>query len=171
MTGLVAAPKFDALLARGIAMEELQPYQEVELQAFIDLLEARLPLGCRELPGPDMGVDFSRTFFEEPVSFEGFVFPTVFNIKNAIFTNAVSFMGAVFLGPAHFNGCAFTGYAGFAGVDFHGLADFRGTKFAGASGLLSARYLGDVNFGQSEGAWDNKPDYFGSGQKSARENL
>ena len=69
MTGLVDGPRFEALLARGINLAELQPYHEAELQAFIELLEARLPMGCRELPGPDVSVDFSRTSFEEPVSF------------------------------------------------------------------------------------------------------
>ena len=130
MTGLVDAAQFDALLARGIAVSELQPFQESELEAFIATLEARLPADCAGLPGPDQFIDLSSTFFADPVSLAGFVFPSTVKFKNAHFAGRVNFHGAVFLGPAHFNGCVFASEAEFSGAGFHAPADFRGAGFS-----------------------------------------
>jgi hypothetical protein len=76
--------------------------------------------------------------FQRPVSFDGFLFPTV-----------ASLFEATFSGYARFNQAVFTSYADFRRTKFVRNAHFEATMFAGVADFMLAAFSRDTSFQQA----------------------
>jgi uncharacterized protein YjbI with pentapeptide repeats len=89
--------------------------------------------------------DFSDSLFEEPGSFEGFIFPGPVILKGAVFHHPVSFADAEFKLNADFSGAHFHQDVNFAGAKFLGQAVFDDVQFDAIASFERTEFLKEKN--------------------------
>lgn len=105
-------------------------------------------------PKPAQNIDFSSTYFDKFVCFEGYIFrgEAIFIFAN--FGGDVSFRSSAFQNVAMFRSAVFDSDTDFNSSTFKDEADFSFSLFLGATSFSSAVFLGDADYHSVEIAED-----------------
>jgi hypothetical protein len=85
-----SAGQYDELRNKGVAEDDLQPFQDMEKLHFIKDFAARMGHPNAMPPDPVERIDFSTTDFPCPVDFKGFIF-----LSNANFRSSTGLFNAL----------------------------------------------------------------------------
>jgi hypothetical protein len=151
------------LMNSGFATRELAPLTSAEKAELSATFASRIGREKETAPEPEDTVDFTSTYFDRDVIFEGF-----------LFVGIADFTFAAFSGEANFHSARFARRAGFNAVNFSGYADFESTNFLAYTCFNSATFSSDADFEMakfSTYAEFNEARFFGrAGFKSTKFN-